>query len=77
VAPAISEVLGIAAQPGRPLRETLSSMLLLLLVPFIPRLRDIPRIIPVHRIIWRDWYESHQPPPPDPAAADAPEQARS
>ena len=28
--------------------------LLLLLVPFIPGLRDIPRWIPVHRLIWRD-----------------------
>ena len=28
--------------------------LLLLLVPFIPGLRDIPRLIPVHRLIWRD-----------------------
>ena len=29
---------------------------LLLLVPFIPGLRDIPRVIPVHRLIWRSWY---------------------
>jgi len=27
--------------------------LLLLLVPFIPGLRDIPRLIPIHRLIWR------------------------
>jgi hypothetical protein len=27
--------------------------LLLLLVPFIPGLRDIPRWIPIHRLIWR------------------------
>jgi hypothetical protein len=27
--------------------------LLLLLVPFIPGLRDIPRLVPVHRLIWR------------------------
>jgi hypothetical protein len=26
---------------------------ILLLVPFIPGLRDIPRLIPVHRLIWR------------------------
>ncbi len=32
--------------------------LLLLLVPFIPGLRDIPRLIPVHRLIWRSWYRS-------------------
>ncbi len=30
--------------------------LALLLVPFIPGLRDIPRWVPVHRIIWRDYY---------------------
>ena len=28
---------------------------LLLLVPFVPGLRDIPRLIPVHRLIWRNW----------------------
>ena len=31
--------------------------ILLLLVPFIPGLRDIPRLIPVHRLIWRGWKE--------------------
>ena len=31
--------------------------LLLLLVPFIPGLRDIPRWIPVHRLVWRDWNQ--------------------
>jgi hypothetical protein len=31
---------------------------LLLCVPFIPGLRDIPRLIPVHRLIWRSWYRS-------------------
>jgi hypothetical protein len=29
--------------------------ILLLLVPFIPGLRDIPRLVPVHRLIWRNW----------------------
>ncbi len=29
---------------------------LLLLVPFIPGLRDIPKYIPLHRLIWRQWY---------------------
>jgi hypothetical protein len=28
--------------------------ILLLLIPFIPGLRDIPRYIPLHRLIWRD-----------------------
>ena len=31
--------------------------ILLLLVPFIPGLRDIPRLIPVHRLIWRGNWE--------------------
>jgi hypothetical protein len=31
--------------------------LLLLLIPFIPGLRDIPRWIPLHRLIWRDWNQ--------------------
>jgi Cytochrome b(N-terminal)/b6/petB len=29
--------------------------ILLLLIPFIPGLRDIPRWIPVHRLVWRKW----------------------
>jgi hypothetical protein len=29
--------------------------LLLLAVPFIPGLRDVPRLVPVHRLVWRDW----------------------
>ena len=28
----------------------------LALVPFIPILRDIPRWVPIHRVIWRDYY---------------------
>ena len=32
--------------------------ILLLLVPFIPGLRDIPRLIPVHRLIWRRWDDT-------------------
>ncbi len=32
--------------------------ILLLLVPFIPGLRDIPRLIPVHRLIWRSDYRT-------------------
>jgi hypothetical protein len=46
--------------------------ILLLLVPFIPGLRDVPRLIPVHRLIWRSWYRSD----PGPAGgADAPRPA--
>jgi hypothetical protein len=29
--------------------------LLLLAIPFLPGLRDIPRWIPIHRLIWREW----------------------
>ncbi len=36
--------------------------ILLLLVPFIPGLRDIPRTIPVYRLIWRTWYKSASTP---------------
>jgi hypothetical protein len=43
---------------------------LLLAVPFIPGLRDVPRLIPVHRLIWRGWEHpedtaGHEPPPAD------------
>ncbi|MBV9101838.1 MAG: hypothetical protein JOZ46_10480 [Candidatus Dormibacteraeota bacterium] len=31
--------------------------LLLVLVPFIPGLRDLPRWIPIHRLIWRRYYD--------------------
>ena len=30
----------------------------LLLVPFIPGVRDIPRWIPAHKLIWRQHYKS-------------------
>jgi hypothetical protein len=30
-----------------------------LLVPFIPVVRSIPRWVPVHRLIWRDYYRTH------------------
>ena len=33
----------------------------LVLVPFIPGLRSIPRAVPVHRLIWRDYYRDHPP----------------
>jgi len=33
--------------------------LALMFLPFIPGLRDIPRWIPVHRLIWRDYYRGH------------------
>jgi len=56
-----------------------AATLLLLLVPFIPGLRDIPRLVPVHRLIWRTPpgrpapTGNPQPPRPD-AHPAAPEQ---
>jgi hypothetical protein len=32
--------------------------LLLILVPFIPVVRDLPRWIPIHRLVWRRYYTS-------------------
>jgi hypothetical protein len=31
----------------------------LMFLPLIPGLRDIPRLVPVHRLIWRDFYRDH------------------
>ncbi len=31
----------------------------LVFLPFIPGLRSIPRWVPVHRLVWRDYYRSH------------------
>ena len=33
-----------------------AATLLLVLIPFIPGLRRIPQLIPVHRLIWRSYY---------------------
>jgi len=55
----------------------------LVLLPFLPGLRSIPRWIPVHRLIWRDWYRQHPqrpvaaPPVPGPRQAPAPAADRS
>lgn len=29
------------------------------LVPFLPGIRSLPRWIPIHRLIWRDYYRAH------------------
>ncbi|MEA2638148.1 MAG: hypothetical protein QOE18_1205, partial [Chloroflexota bacterium] len=29
-------------------------------IPFIPGIRDIPRRIPIYRLIWREHYREHQ-----------------
>jgi hypothetical protein len=31
----------------------------LMLLPYIPGLRSVPRWIPVHRLIWKQWYREH------------------
>jgi len=49
--------------------------LLLLFVPFIPGLRDIPRLIPVHRLIWRDDGSQPSAPTAGQAAEAAPSTA--
>jgi hypothetical protein len=35
-----------------------AATVLLLAVPFVPGLRDIPRLVPVHRLVWRRWNRS-------------------
>jgi hypothetical protein len=35
--------------------------ILLLCVPFIPGLRDVPRYVPVHRLVWRSWNKGGPP----------------
>ena len=50
--------------------------ILLLLIPFIPGLRDIPRLIPVHRLIWRSWYHTDPAPPTARTHPDQPTRPR-
>jgi len=49
----------------------------LILLPLIPGLRDIPRWVPVHRLIWRDYYRSYtrDGSPRGPAPNEQPEPA--
>jgi hypothetical protein len=35
--------------------------IMLLAIPFIPGLRDVPRLVPVHRLVWRNWYRENSP----------------
>jgi Cytochrome b(N-terminal)/b6/petB len=43
--------------------------MLLLFIPFVPGLRDIPRLVPVHRLIWRQPRDTRAAgPDPDPVA---------
>ena len=45
--------------------------ILLLAVPFIPGLRDVPRYVPVHRLVWRSWNKGG-PASPGPGKPKAP-----
>ena len=36
--------------------------LALVLVPFIPGVRSIPKRVPIYRLIWRDYYRAHATP---------------
>jgi hypothetical protein len=47
-----------------------AATVLLLAIPFIPGLRDIPRFIPVHRLIWRGWNGSQTVETPIPPGQD-------
>jgi hypothetical protein len=38
--------------------------LALILVPFLPGIRDLPRWIPIYKLIWREHYRSAPPPGP-------------
>jgi hypothetical protein len=44
--------------------------LLLLLIPFIPGLRDIPKLIPIHRLIWHRPSDGEQIPAGEPTPVD-------
>jgi hypothetical protein len=49
--------------------------LLLLAVPFVPGLRDIPRLVPIHRLVWRNWNRTeaaNATPRPAPGPPTAP-----
>jgi hypothetical protein len=53
-----------------------AATILLLCIPFIPGLRDIPRWIPVHRLVWRDWNRRPAAGPADqPESGSKPEPA--
>jgi hypothetical protein len=46
--------------------------LALLLVPFIPGVRDLPRLLPLHRLIWRDYYRRYGRSGRSPVVASSP-----
>jgi hypothetical protein len=44
--------------------------LALILVPYIPGVRSIPRLIPIYRLVWRDYYKDHPLPPRRPVTQE-------
>jgi hypothetical protein len=50
---------------------------LLLFVPFVPGLRDIPKLIPVHRLIWRRQHTRQQPLGPRVSGGGAPSRRKA
>ncbi len=51
--------------------------LALVLIPFIPGVRDVPRWVPVYRLIWRDHYRAPRTPPEPPPGEPEPQPAGS
>ena len=49
--------------------------ILLLAIPFIPGLRDIPRWIPMHRLVWRNWNQQASGPAGQETSGPKPEPA--
>ncbi len=50
--------------------------LALVLVPFIPGVRSIPKRVPIYRLIWRDYYRAHATPNPSEPRAPSSETSR-
>ncbi len=42
------------------------------LVPFIPGVRSIPKYVPIHRLVWRDWNRSQREDGPSPDQGASP-----
>lgn len=61
---------------------TAAATLLLLAVPFVPGLRDVPEVVPLHRIVWRQWHQrgggtpGAGSVPTEPRAAPSPQSAQ-
>jgi hypothetical protein len=51
--------------------------LALILVPFLPGIRDLPRRVPIYKLIWRDHYRQPEPPLPPFPDPPAPSPQRS